>query len=299
MSAHFGIDIGGTKIEGVVVDAAAPAASLVRMRKPTDHSLGYESILAAVSEVVEELRKQSGCSPSAIGIGHPGVVDPRTNRMKNSNTVSLNGRELRNDLQALLKVPLVLANDANCFTLAEARFGAARNAQSVFGVIMGTGVGGGIVVDRRVFGGCQGIAGEWGHNELIPGGPGCYCGRLGCVETVISGPALERYYRERSGRTLPLEMIAERAERASDVHAEETIERLTQYFGKALSMVVNILDPEYIVLGGGVSNIKALYRQGITELSKHVFNDRLGTTVVQNSLGDSAGVFGAAMLTMN
>ena len=161
-------------------------------------------------------------------------------------------------------------------------------------MILGTGVGGGVVVGQRALYGCQGIAGEWGHNLLEPQGPECYCGRRGCVETILSGPFLERFYAERSGERRPLPEIA--ARRANDPHAAATVERLTAYFGRAIASVINILDPDVVVLGGGVSNIDLLYEEGVRETARHVFNNRLETRIVKNELGDSAGVFGAAML---
>ena len=242
------------------------------------------------------MERDVGRRPEAIGIGTPGVLDPETLRLKNSNTTCLIGQPLKADLESELGLRVELANDANCFALAEARLGAARGAQSCFGVIMGTGVGGGVVIgDRALFGG-QGIAGEWGHNILDASGPDCYCGRKGCVETFISGPRLEQFYAGLADEARSLPEIVTRSEAGADDAAVATMDRLISYFGKALASVVNILDPHTIVLGGGVSNVDLLYTRGVEAMKPWVFNDKLLTPVVKNELGDSAGVFGAAML---
>ena len=187
--AVWGIDLGGTKIEGVVLPASASVEALCRIRRPTEAERGYDHLRGQIRELVEAMEREVWQRPETIGIGTPGVLDPETLRLKNSNTACLIGQPLKADLEAELGVPIELANDANCFALAEARLGAARGTESCFGVIMGTGVGGGVVDDGRALLGCQGIAGEWGHNILDSAGPDCYCGRKGCVETFISGPA--------------------------------------------------------------------------------------------------------------
>ena len=294
--AVWGIDLGGTKIEGVVLPGSASVEALCRIRLPTEAERGYDHLRGQIRELVEAMVREVGQRPAAIGIGTPGVLDPETLRLKNSNTTCLIGQPLKADLEAELGVPIELANDANCFALAEARLGAARGTESCFGVIMGTGVGGGVVVDGRALLGCQGIAGEWGHNILDSAGPDCYCGRKGCVETFISGPGLERFYAELAGETASLPEIVARSESGADANALATVERLVSYFGKALATVVNILDPHAIVLGGGVSNVDLLYTRGVEAMKPWVFNDRFLTRVVKNELGDSAGVFGAAML---
>jgi predicted NBD/HSP70 family sugar kinase len=223
----------------------------------------------------------------------PGTAEPSSGLMKNANTTCLIGKPLIRDLSERLGVRVLAENDANCFALAEATLGAAQGAPVVFGVIMGTGVGGGVVVGGRLIGGHHGIAGEWGHNTLIPDGDLCYCGKRGCVETVLSGPALERWYAQETGSNLRLRDIASSHEEA----AQATIERLCDYFGRALAPVVNVLDPDAIVLGGGVGNIDALYTSGRDSLQKWMFNDRFSARLLRPALGDSAGVFGAAMLT--
>jgi len=233
-------------------------------------------------------------------MGTPGAPDPITHTHKNSNTTSLNGRPFKQDLEAALGLSFELANDANCFAVAEAKLGAVRDvmpdAQVVFGIIMGTGVGGGIVVNGKVLNGRQGIAGEWGHSFLDDSGGMCYCGHKGCVETLISGPALERYYLRLSGQNLPLREIAERYPAGNDPAAIQTMQRLFYFFGKGVGNLINILDPDVLVLGGGVGNIDLLYTEGIAAVKQHIFNPRLDTIFLKPKLGDSAGVFGAALL---
>jgi predicted NBD/HSP70 family sugar kinase len=202
---------------------------------------------------------------------------------------------LRRDLEVRLGVPVEISNDANCFALAESQFGAAHGKRSVFGVILGTGVGGGIVLDGKALYGAQGIAGEWGHNVLNPSGTQCYCGKQGCVETEISGPALEARYAAWTGERLPLVAIAQRAA-SGEIEAQALMDFVVDSFAKAIAVVINILDPEIIVLGGGVSNLDQLYSRVPEYLRRYVFNDSVATVLVRNVLGDSAGVFGAALL---
>jgi fructokinase len=291
----WGIDLGGTKIEGVILDSSDYTKPLFRERISTESEKGYDHILNRIAELKEILIVKSGLFPESIGFGTPGILDPQTNTMKNCNTTCLNGKTLKKDLEAKLNVPVKLANDANCFTLAENLFGAAKGAKSAFGIIMGTGVGGGFTINGKLHIGLHGIAGEWGHNVLIENGEPCYCGKNGCVEGVISGPALERYYYGLSGKKLSLPDIL----KSQDPHAAKTLERLITNFGKAISVVINILDPEIIVIGGGLSKIEAIYKEGPTEISKYIFNNKVSTKICQNSLGDSAGVFGAALLWGN
>lgn len=296
MSETFwGIDLGGTKLEGTILSSLHETQPIARRRIPTEAAQGYEHILQRIKLLVTGLREETGLAPSVVGVGHPGMLDPVTNCLKNSNTQCLNGRPLKLDLERELGVEVRCANDANCFALAEALLGAGRGAETVFGVIMGTGVGGGVVVRGSVLGGAQGLGGEWGHNVLIPWGPPCYCGKNGCVETILSGPALESYYATQSGNHLTLEAIRGAASQG-DAHAQATLERLYFWFGRAIGVVVNILDPHVVVLGGGVSNVPELYTRGLEQLGKTIFNDQMHTRIVRNELGDSAGVFGAAML---
>lgn len=295
--ALWGIDLGGTKIEGVVLPGPQSVEPICRLRIPTEADQGYRHIVDRVGELLSLLENEVGSKCPRLGIGTPGTVDPATGRMKNCNTTCLNGEALPTDLRDLLGREIIMANDANCFALAEADLGAGRGAGNVFGVIMGTGVGGGIVIGGRVVAGAQGIAGEWGHNVLEPDGTPCYCGKVGCVETVLSGPSLERYYRTVSGDSKRLPEIVDAARRG-DPFALETMKRLIAKFGEGLSVVVNILDPDVVVLGGGVGNIDELYTEGVASLRDWVFNTTLQTRVVRPMLGDSAGVFGAAHLTI-
>ncbi len=297
MSAVWGIDLGGTKIEGVVLPNSTSTEPLCRLRVPTESAKGYRHILNQIALLVEQMQSASGAArPARIGIGTPGAFDPHINAMKNCNTTVLNGKNLPKDLSEKLGAEIRIANDANCFALAEARLGAAKGYRVVFGVIMGTGVGGGIVIDGETLNGAQGIAGEWGHNVLDERGEMCYSGIKGCVESFISGPALEKFYAEQSGRALKLPDIVALHDSSTDTHATATVKRLCHYFGRALASVINILDPDAVVLGGGVGNISALYTDGVAELKKYVFNHRLDTKILKPALGDSAGVFGAAML---
>ncbi len=300
MPTCWGLDIGGTKIEGVILESRENPQVLHRMRIPTEAHLGYQHIIGQVAQLVNQLRAASGQVPDSIGIGHPGTLDPNTGTIKNANTTCMNGQPFNLDLEKKLGVPVRLANDANCFAVAEALMGAAPDAlpqaEVVFGVIMGTGVGGGWVIRGKVINGRQGIGGEWGHNFLDASGGPCYCGHIGCVETVISGPALERFYIEKSGRYLPLRDIVAQAEAGTDAIAVQTMDRLIHFFGKAIAVVINIMDPDVVVIGGGVGNIARLYTDGVAEVKKHLFNHRIDTVFLKPKLGDSAGVFGAALL---
>jgi predicted NBD/HSP70 family sugar kinase len=294
----YGIDLGGTKIEGAVIDPERPDCALCRLRVPTEGSRGYAHVVRQIVRLVEMLERKSGSRrPGWIGFGTPGVVDPLSGVLKNSNTVCLNGHPIREDIGAALGVETRTANDANCFALAEAMFGAGRNRGVVVGLILGTGCGGGVVVHGRVLEGLHGIAGEWGHNPMRGERTPCYCGRAGCVETVISGPALERHYRTRTGRDIRLPQIVERAG-AGERAARATLERLRAKFGEAIAAVINIVDPDAIVIGGGVGNIDLLYEEATREaVLRHIFNKQLRTEFLRPTLGDSAGVFGAAMLS--
>jgi predicted NBD/HSP70 family sugar kinase len=297
----WGIDLGGTKIEGVVLENRHSLKNIVRKRVPTEAEKGYEHILQQIHKLLEMLELEAKSSPKSIGIGTPGSIDPYTNNLKNSNTTCLNGKPLQKDLAQLLGIPVFMANDANCFAVAEANLGAVPasfpNAEVVFGVIMGTGVGGGVVFNGKGWNGNNGIGGEWGHNFLDDSGGACYCGKSGCVERVISGTALEQYYFEQTGIKKKLHDIVQLHQQQMDSMATATVQRLLTMFGKALSVVINILDPDVIVIGGGVGNIDLLYTEGRKEIEKNVFNPNFNTPIIKPKLGDSAGVFGAALLT--
>ncbi|WP_346239357.1 ROK family protein [Niabella insulamsoli] len=295
----WGIDLGGTKIECVVLDKSSLQV-VQRQRVPTEASLGYQHILGQIKKLIDIVSERAGERPTAIGFATPGVSEPATGLMKNCNTTCMNGQPMLQDLEATLQIPVRLANDANCFALAETRMGVGRDypdAAVVFGVIMGTGVGGGLVVNKQIIKGQHGIAGEWGHNVLEEGGVLCYCGRRGCVEAVISGPALEKYYENESGDAVKLNEIVEKHLAGQDECATRAVNRLLENYGKALSTLINIIDPDLIIIGGGVGNIDLIYSEGYERIKKYVFNSGIFTTpVCKPALGDSAGVFGAALL---
>jgi predicted NBD/HSP70 family sugar kinase len=296
-SHKWGIDLGGTKIEGVIMDSSRPGESLFRLRRETGASHGYEHILSQIEGVISDLESVSGLTrPPKIGIGTPGAMEPSSGRLKNSNTTCLNDQPILQDLERLTGSQILMANDANCFALAEALIGAAAGASVVFGVILGTGVGGGVVVNGRILPGLHGIGGEWGHNPLRGESHPCYCGRSGCIEGVIAGPSLERFYREQGGDAVRLPEISLRAQ-AGEKLAIQTLERLREKFAESIAAVINILDPDAIVLGGGVGNLPLLY-EALTRESvlAHIFNNELRTRILPPILGDSAGVFGAALL---
>ena len=281
-----GIDLGGTKIEGIVLDdsGAVVNRSGCSPKLSMDMSRSFSKIGSLYSDLTD-----GSVVIEAVGVCTPGALSSDTEELKNSNTQCLIGKPIKKDVEAMLGMPVTMDNDANCFAQAEAVLGAAKGYDVVFGVIMGTGVGGGICINGHVHRGHQYIAGEWGHSLLHPGVNKCYCGKSGCVETFISGPALEKHYKRLHGKTVPLSEIVQDPPR-------EWKEEFLNNFGMALSNVINILDPDIIVLGGGVSNIDFLYTQGPAYVAKYCFNDRLDTPIVRNELGDSAGVFGAAYL---
>ena len=289
---RIGIDLGGTKTEGVAMSADGALLSRDRVPTPPDYATALDTIAALVA------RLEAGHGPARIGIGHPGSVSPAGGRMRNANSQWLNGRPLGEDLEARLDRPVRLANDADCFALSEARDGAGAGHRIVFGVILGTGVGGGIVIEGKLLGGAQRIAGEWGHNPLpwpapeeVPG-PACWCGLNGCIETWLSGPGLAQDHANRTGETLAARDIA-----LSDAPAcRGSVERYAGRLSRALASVVNLIDPDVIVLGGGVSNTPGLAETVQAQLAGHVFSDVLKTRVVRHRHGDSSGVRGAAWL---
>lgn len=304
MKILWGIDLGGTKIEGSIIRIKDDGFEIIeRLRVPTEQSGGYDHIIGQIVKAVHLLSERSGLQTDTFGICTPGAIEPSNSLLKNSNTVVLNGKPFKRDLEKAVGYEVKMANDANCFAVAEARLGAARdavpNAECVFGIIMGTGVGGGIVINNKVLNGKQGIGGEWGHNYLHESGGRCYCGKIGCTETVISGPALERYYEAQSGKHQSLKNIIAMHRDGIDSIATQTVERLIHFFGIGVSNVINLLDPDAIVLGGGLANIDLLYTEGIQEVEKHVFNDKMTTKFLKPKLGDSAGVFGAALLNLD
>jgi fructokinase len=294
---RIGIDLGGTKIEGIALDDEGVERQ--RLRIPTPRG-DYSAILGAIASVVNEIESAQR-EKATVGVGIPGAVSPATGLVKNANTVELIGHPLDRDLSRLLGRDVRVANDANCFALSEATDGAGVGGSLVFGVILGTGVGGGVVVDGRILVGQHAIAGEWGHNPLSyprddeRPGPRCYCGRSGCNETFLAGPSLARDHKQHTGQELGAAEIATRAE-AGDPRALATLVRYEDRLARALSVVINVLDPDYVVLGGGVSNIERLYREVPLLLPTYVFSDTVTTPIVKARFGDSSGVRGAAWL---
>ena len=262
---HIGIDLGGTKIEGIVLDAHGKELS--RKRMETQQEKGYRHILDRIKGLHDELAAGIQDAPHTFGIGTPGAISPRTGLLKNSNTVCMNGQPLKADLERLLGQKIEIQNDANCFAMAEALLGAGRGKKMVFGVIMGTGCGGGIVHQGEVITGPQAIAGEWGHMSIDPDGPLCYCGQRGCVETYISGGGLEARYAEQfGGKTTFKEIVQDY--HAGDAKAVEFVKIFFRHFGRSMANLIDVLDPDVVVLGGGVSNFDALYTEGVAEVAK-------------------------------
>ena len=294
---RIGIDLGGTKIEAVLLDGTGEI--LRRERVPTPRH-DYRKTLEAIVAVVAELERDLGL-PATVGIGTPGAISPASGVVKNANSVWLNGRSLGRDLEQALGREVRLANDADCFALSEAMDGTGRDARVVFGVILGTGVGGGIAVDRRLLAGPNAIAGEWGHNPLPwpvddeRPGSACYCGRSGCIETFLSGPGLERDHARTARAPLSSAEIVSRAD-AGDATAEAALQRYEERLARALASVINVVDPHVIVLGGGLSNLARLY-EGVPQLwEPFVFSDRVDTRLEPPAHGDASGVRGAAWL---
>jgi fructokinase len=295
---QIGIDLGGTKIEGIGLDADTLVAVRRRVATPRDD---YPGTVDAIVRLVGEIEAEAGRG-GTVGIGIPGVVSRATGLVKNANSTWLIGKPLRTELESRLARPVRLANDANCFTLSEAIDGAGRGAESVFGVILGTGVGGGIAIRQRIHEGPNQIAGEWGHNPLPwmtdeerAAASACYCGKTGCVETFLSGPGLEADYARRSGTRLASQDIVGAAQ-AGDVQAVRALGRYTDRLARALAAVINLLDPDAIVLGGGMSNLPDLAPAVSALLPRYLFSDTVLTEVVPNLHGDSSGVRGAAWL---
>lgn len=293
-AAAIGIDLGGTKTEVVLL--APDGSVLLRRRRPTPREAGYEAILHQVSQltttVVAEL---SPAAEYTIGIGIPGSLDADTGLVRNANSTCLNGRSLQKDLEQLLRHPVRVRNDADCFTLAETRAGAARGYGLVFGAIMGTGCGGGICINGVVREGPHRIAGEWGHFPVDPQGRPCFCGNRGCVETLISGSGVELAFFLATGQRLAMHEIVTRA-RTGDSACRQQFEQFLDDFGRCLGGVISVLDPDAVVLGGGLSNIGELYCEGIERVRQYAFHSGVTTPILKNTLGDSAGVFGAAWI---
>jgi len=293
---RIGIDLGGTKIEGIALDADWRGLLRLRVATPRD----YAGTLGAIAGLVAQIESAAGRTGS-VGVGIPGVVGRNTGLVKNANSTWLNGRPLQADLEARLSRPVRLANDANCFTLSEAIDGAGGGFETVFGLILGTGVGGGVAFRRRIHEGPNQIAGEWGHNPLPwmtdderAMAPECYCGKRGCVETFLSGPGFERDYAALSGLQRSSQEIVAAAN--SDASARQALDRYADRLARALAAVLNVLDPDAVVLGGGMSNLPDLHTATSALLPRYVFSDTVATRLIPNVHGDSSGVRGAAWL---
>ena len=291
MTYRLGIDLGGTKIEGILIDEQFQV--IKRERVPTKREEGYEAILSRIVKLAKSIIEDVPELESPIGICTPGTIESETGLLKNSNTVCLIGKPIQKDMERELGIPVVMENDANCFALAEATIGAAKKYNVVFGVILGTGCGGGITMLRNIHRGANRIAGEWGHHCLVPGGRECYCGNRGCTEAYISGTALEKEWFELSGER---SRVTDIIESGNYKNHPEWKENFLKNFGRGLANVIDILDPHAIVLGGGLSRIDFLYTEGRESVYKETFSKIVRTPILKNKLGDSAGVFGAAML---
>lgn len=294
----WGVDLGGTKIECAVIDENMNI--LVRERIPTERDKGYEHILQRIKLVVEMCGESLGYLPEKIGFGTPGALDPQTGVMKNCNSTQLNGKPLKADLESVLGVKAILSNDANCLALSEYIMGAVADEEKkpevVFAVIIGTGCGAGIVVNGKVLNGHHGIAGEWGHNVLITNGEPCYCGKRGCVETVISGTGVERYHRNTHGEERKLKEIVSLAKINDDDKCKDTLNYLVDNFSRAIAPIINVIDPDIIIIGGGVGNVDDLYDLSLIKIKDYIFNYQFNAKLIKPKLGDSSGVFGAALL---
>jgi len=301
ISCRIGIDLGGTKIEGIAMDAGGHELIRHRIDTPSGESSDrYSKIVQSVDKLVKHIESAVGMSGS-VGIGIPGTLSVSTGRIKNANTTEMIGKQLDKDLEQVMKRPVKLANDANCFALSEAIDGAGKGCDSVFGVIIGTGTGGGVVINGEVVNGINGIGGEWGHNPLpwplkseMPG-PDCYCGLNGCIETYLSGPGLLSSYKRLTGDIVQPEEIVNRFE-AGDIQARVVIENYVDRLARGLASIINVLDPEVVVLGGGLSNIEYLYESVPKVWMKYVFSDDCFTRLSKAEHGDSGGVRGAAWL---
>ena len=286
--SKIGIDLGGTKTECILLDDNFEVIEKKRIPTPKDD---YYAIIKSIVSLVTELKTKT--NDATIGICTPGAISKKTGLIKNSNTQCLIGKPLKEDLEKYLNQKISMENDANCFAMAEAKIGIAKDYNVVFGVIMGTGVGGGIVMNGKLHSGRTNIAGEWGHHILHQNGKNCYCGKKGCVETYLSGPSLEKRWSDLTGKT---ESLTDIIKNSNDENASQWKKEFLDNFGAALANVIDILDPDVIVLGGGVSNVPFLYDEGRDAIYDKVFSDLIDTPILKNQLGDSAGVYGACLL---
>ena len=307
IKGHIGIDFGGTKIEGIVLKPNFKNTKnfedyiLFRERINTESSKGYDHLVSRLADFINQIigKLKFDTSNVTVGVGLPGSIVRRSGCVKNSNTTCLNNRPFWTDVQKQLKMSIVFENDANCFALAESVWGAGKSFDIVFGVILGTGVGGGIIINNQILPGLQNIAGEWGHALLIPDTRPCYCGKKGCIETFLSGPAFSKYELKENNFNMSSQEFCKHWDNdkyRSNSAAKKVVDQYCRHFGMAISNVINVLDPEVIILGGGMSNASFIYSNGLEYVKEYIFNDELLTSIKKATLGDSAGVFGAAYL---
>jgi fructokinase len=294
MTKRIGIDLGGTKTE-IILTGEDPLDIIHRRRVPTQQEKGYPFILQQLVDLINECLSLCKEIP-LIGVGIPGSISPVTDLVRNANTTCLNGNPLKKDLESRLNLPVYMENDANCFALSEALSGAGKGYQLVLGLIMGTGMGGGVVRKGKILQGRHGILGEFGHISIDHAGRDCWCGQKGCLERYISGPAVEQQYKEKAGIKTGLREIYQKSLTGKDAVACEVIDEFLAYFGRGLASLITAFDPDVVVIGGGLSNIPLLYSKGAELARKQVFSDECSTPIVQNLLGDSSGIFGAALL---
>lgn len=295
---RLGIDLGGTKIEAILLDAKNRSLIRERISTPRDpHApTEYTKIRDTVHALIRDtLARVPDGQPCTIGVGIPGTINNHSGQVQNANTTGLIGHPFQQDLEQLLDRPIAMENDANCFTLAEARQGAANGFHLVFGIIMGTGCGGGISIGKQIHNGRHRIGGEWGHFSVDPAGARCYCGNRGCIETKISGGGMARSFFERTGRRFSLEQITA-GYRRGDAACTIAFEQFLDDFGRCLGGLISVLDPDAVVLGGGVSNIDELYTRGVEQVRRYAFHEHVETPILKHQLGDSAGVIGAAWI---
>lgn len=290
----FGIDLGGTKTEALILDNENQ--EIFRKRISTEQEKGYDQIITNIHQLYLEMADKIGNEHHTFGIGTPGAVSKKTGLIKNANISCMNTRPFVTDLETKLGRKIARQNDSNCFAMAEANFGAGKGKKIVFGAIMGTGIGGGLVMDGKLISGLQSIAGEWGHSIISSIGERCdVCGKIGCIETYLSGHGVEKKFEQLHGEKIGMREIVRRS-RLGDDASKLIMSDYFSYFGKAYSNLIAILDPDIIVLGGGLSNIEELYVVGVNRVKDYIFNDELRTPIVRNKLGDSAGVMGAALI---
>jgi len=294
MKRRIGIDLGGTKTE-IILTEENPLEVISRKRVPTGQENGYPFMVRQIAELVKDYLKS--CKNSVtVGIGIPGTLNVKTGLVRNANTQCLIGKPFKKDLEEAIGQPVALENDANCFALSEALFGAAKGYDQVMGIIMGTGMGGGLVRKGHLWSGSMGIAGEFGHSTINYNGPQCWCGNKGCLEMYLSGTAAEANYLKRTGTSMKLAQIYQESLEGTNQAASETLIDLIQHFGIGIANLISCFDPDIVVIGGGVSNLPILYDQGVAAVRTHIFNDEFSTPIVPNRLGDSSGVYGAALL---